>query len=111
MTTVTMPLAILLYKYVDMSMYFGKKWIKSPIQPYEVKLLPGYLILQCKPLHTIRIAQLYGGEKYWRKVYRKGLVGKHLTNTILNKTICAYIINCDQIWKKPPLTHKDKYLV
>ena len=39
------------------------------------------------------IAQLYGGGKYWQKVYLKGLVEKYLANAVLNKTICAYIIN------------------
>ena len=40
-----------------------------------------------------RITQLQGGGKYWGKVHLKGVVRKYLANAILNKTICAYIIN------------------
>ena len=39
-----------------------------------------------------RIAQLWGGGKYWRKVYLERVVGNILANLYLNKTICAYII-------------------
>ena len=39
------------------------------------------------------IVQLQGRGKYQWKVYFEGMVGKHLVNLNLNKTICTYIIN------------------
>ena len=36
---------------------------------------------------------IIGWGKYWQKAYLKGLVGKYLANAVLNKTICAYILN------------------
>ena len=54
--------------------------------------MPGLKSFITKALEY-RIVQLSDGEKYWQKVYLKGLVGKSLANAILNKTICADIIN------------------
>ena len=35
----------------------------------------------------------YRAGKHWQKAHLKGLLGKYLANAVLNKTMCAYIIN------------------